>query len=239
MAIVEGIIVFGFPLADLGIGMAIIQEKNVSHKQLSTLYWINIFLGVFVFIILMVSSPFIADFYAEPDLTTLLRLVSLIFLVSPLGAQFNILFQKNLVFSLPVKIDFISNLISFVTAISLAFYGFGVYSLVYARLVRITLSNIITIYFGLKIHKPGLEFDIKSVRSMLSFGTFQMGERYFHLLAGNVDKLLIGKLLGSEQLGYYNIAHNLVVIPMQMVNPIVKIEFCVCTGSISGNYVST
>jgi len=226
MAMIEGIIVFGNPLADMGIGAAIIQKSKVTVKQLSTLYWLNILLGIFVYVVMVSISPFIADFYNEEVLEDLLILLALTFLISPAGAQFNILFQKNLNFGVPAKIDFIANIISFVISVALAYHNWGVLSLIYGRLARVTFSTLFLISFGLKMHKPKLYFNLREVKSIVGFGSFQMGERYAQILSGNWDKILIGKLLGAEILGFYNIAYTFIVMPVQIINPIVtKVAF--------------
>lgn len=226
MAMIEGIVIFGAPLADMGIGSAIIQEKNVSHKQLSTLYWLNVFLGITVFFVMVFASPFVADFYNEERLNSLLVLAALSFLIGPFGSQFNILFQKELNFSLPVKIDFVSNIVSFIVAIYVAYIGWGVYALIYGRLARVAVSSVVMIFFGLKIHRPGFYFNLKEVKSLLSFGSFNMAERYAQVLGGSWDKILIGKLLGAELLGFYNIAYTMIVTPMMTINPVItKVAF--------------
>jgi O-antigen/teichoic acid export membrane protein len=151
-----------------------------------------------------------------------LALVAVSFVIGPIGAQFNVLFQKELNFSFPVKIDFLSNIISFSLTVFLAYIGWGVYALVVGKVARTVVNTILMVFFGLKFHRPQLYFNLGEVKSLLSFGGFQMGERYAHIFAQNWDKILIGKLLGAEQLGYYNIAYTLVVMPLFTINPIIN-----------------
>ena len=69
--------------------------------------------------------------------------------------------------------------------------------------------------------RPRLHFRASDCRSYLSFGLYQMGERFVNFLSANVDYLIIGKLLGAEALGFYSIAYKLVAIPLKRLNPIV------------------
>jgi PST family polysaccharide transporter/lipopolysaccharide exporter len=171
---------------------------------------------------MIVISPFVADFYEEEQLTGLLAIIAVSFVVGPIGAQFNVLFQRELNFSFPVKIDFASNLISFIITVVLAYTGWGVYALVIGKVSRTFVNTSLMVFFGLQFHRPQLYFNIREVKSLISFGSFKMGERYAQILAGNWDKILIGKLLGAEQLGYYNIAYSLVIMPMFTINPIIN-----------------
>ncbi len=226
MAMVHGVILFGSPLSDLGIGNAIIQKESVNHKQLSTLYWLNISLGVFVFIIMVGISPFVANFYEEARLQELLIWVAISFVIGPLGSQFHILMQKELSFDLPFKINFIANIVSFIVTIVLALYDWGVYSLVYGNLCMVVISTTLFVFFGLRIHKPGFYFNINQVKDLIRFGSYEMGERYSLILTSSWDKILIGKFLGAELLGYYNIAFTIVGMPILYINPIVnKVAF--------------
>ena len=235
MAMLEGVMVFGDPLSEMGMSNAIIQAKVITRKQLSTLYWLNIGLGFVVFLLMVLISPLVADFYNEEQLTGLLMLLALTFILGPIGAQFNVLFQKELNFSLPVKIDFIANIISFIITVALAYTGRGVYALIYGKLARTLVSTVLLVFFGLRYHRPQFYFNIREVKKLLSFGAFQIAERYGYTLAGNWDKILIGKFLGAEQLGYYNIAITLVVMPMATITPIISKVIYPVFSQISDN----
>jgi O-antigen/teichoic acid export membrane protein len=197
MAMLQGVMVFGRPLVETGLGLAIIQARDITTKQLSTIYLLNVGLGVFVFIIMVLISPFVAEFYEEEQLTGLLILFAVSFIIGPIGAQFNVLFQKELNFSFPVKVDFISNILSFVVAVALAYYGWGVYALVYGRLARTVVNTTLIVIFGLKLHRPQFYFNLGEVKSLIKFGGFNMGERYTQLIAGNLDKISYRQVIRS------------------------------------------
>lgn len=79
---------------DMGFGAALIQKENISERQLSTLYWLNILTGILLFIGLFFLSPFIADFYQRDELVFLVRILAVMFLIAPVGQQYQYMLQK-------------------------------------------------------------------------------------------------------------------------------------------------
>jgi O-antigen/teichoic acid export membrane protein len=221
MAIIMIIVSFSQAFLDMGISSAIIHKQEISHNQLSTLYWINIFMGIFIFIIFYYLNHTIVLFYNEPRLEDLLYLVSFIFLIKPFGQQYMVLLEKDLRFQDIAKIDIFTKFISFIVSIVLAYNDYGVYALVYATLSSILFQTFYFVIIGLKIHIPKFVLNIKEVMFFLKFGMYQMGERAINFVNGEIDVIIIGKVLGIEALGIYSIAKQLIMKPAQIFNPIV------------------
>jgi len=226
MAIVSVVIGFSALFMDMGISSAIIHKQDISHKQLSSLYWLNIFAGVVLFFIVYFSASMVAQFYNEIEIIPLIQLLAITFFISAIGNQYRILNQKRLLFNRLAKVEIISGLVSFVVAVVCAINGFGVYSLVYATLTNVSISNLIFMLLGLREHKPSFIYKYSEIESLISFGLFQMGERSINYFNSQFDVILIGKILGAESLGIYSIAKILVMKPAQIINPIItKVTF--------------
>ena len=226
MAIVAMIIGFSNLFLDLGISASIIHRQDITHVQLSSLYWLNVASGAVLFMVVYAAAPLVSAFYHETELTPIIRILAVNFIVSSFGSQYGLLLQKALKFNVIAKIGIISVLAGFVTAVSLAIGGYGVYSLVYASLVAAVVGASINIYLGIRTHRPSLLFKYREITPMISFGMFQMGERAINYFNSQFDVLLIGKLLGVEALGIYTVAKNLAMRPAQIINPIVtKVTF--------------
>lgn len=226
MALVMAVIEFSQMFIDMGISNAIIYRQKISTQQLSTLYWLNIIIGIFLFILLYIFSPLISRFYEDDNLTPLLILVAATFLIKPWGQQFMVLLQKKLEFDHIAKTDISSRLISFIIVIILAFNNYGVYSLAIGSVVFAFFSTLGYIYFGSKLHKPKMYFKLSDLKDFLSFGLFQMGEKILQYFANQFDTIMIGKVLGMEILGIYNVAKNLVSKPSSIINPVItKVTF--------------
>ncbi len=226
MAIVTVIIGFSALFMDLGISASIIHKQDITHIQLSSLYWLNIASGLLIFIIVYSLAPLLASFYDENELVPIVRLLAITFIISGVGNQYAILLQKALKFNVIAKIGIVSSIVGFLVATSLAVNGFGVYSLVYASLATVIVATVINVFIGLKEHRPSFHYHHKEITLMISFGLFQMGERSINYFNSQFDVILIGKLLGTETLGIYSVAKNLSMRPAQIINPIItKVTF--------------
>lgn len=226
MAMVGIVIGFAQTYADLGISAAIIHKQDTTREHLSSLYWLNIICGVFIFFLLCAIAPMIAMFFKEPCLIKLINTLSLSFLIIPIGAQFQVLLQKNLRFNLLARQEIIAAFFSVVIAILTAFYGQGVWALVWGQLTGAIIRTIQLTKIGWKEYRPTRHFDRNDLRGYFSFGLYQMGERSINYFNFKIDQLLIGYLLGTKALGYYNFAFNLVIQPTMTINPILtKVAF--------------
>ncbi|HHB79006.1 MAG TPA: MOP flippase family protein [Saprospiraceae bacterium] len=226
MAIVMTIIGFSALFIDFGISAAIVHKQDVSEIQLSSLYWLNVLVSISLFFIVFGIAPSISWFYHEPELTGLVRLLALTFIISGFGNQFTVLLHKELLFRELAIIHLLGVVFSFGVALFLAIIGFGVYSLVWAAILDALVVAVLSWFLGRRYHRPIWVFQLREIRNMISFGLFQMGERSINYLNGQFDVLLIGKLFGTEILGIYSIAKNISMKPYQIVNPIInKVTF--------------
>lgn len=226
MAIVMVVLGFAQAFLDMGISNAIIHKQEITHQQLSTLYWVNILAGLLVYGIVFGSSTFIASFYHEPLLEDMIVVVGIIFLITPFGQQFLVLLEKKLQFQVIAKISIVNKIISLAVTSLLAYYGFGVYSLVYGAITSAMVSTLQYVLIGLKYYKPSLYFNLSEIKEFLQFGLYQMGEKIINYFNSQFDTILIGKLLDVESLGIYTIAKELIMKPASIVNPIItKVAF--------------
>jgi len=226
MALVMVVIGFSQAFLDMGISNAIIHKQYITHEQLSTLYWINVLAGMGLFVIVTAISPIVSYFYGESELTALIIIVALTFIIQPFGQQFMVLWQKEMRFAEIARIDIVNKTVSLVVSIILAYMGYGVYALVYGTLAGVVSQTIQFMILGLKEHKPSFIFNFVDIKEFLGFGAYQMGEKTINYFNSQIDVILIGKLLGAEALGIYSVAKQLIMRPAQIVNPIItKVTF--------------
>lgn len=226
MALVAVAIGFSEIFVDIGISNAIIYKQEVNSKQLSTLYWLNILVGLLFFFLLTVFSSVFSSFYNNAELKPLLNLVAVTFLIKPWGQQYMVLLQKNMQFNLIAKAELTARIGSFILTIVLALKDYGVYSLAIGTLFYSLISAIGYIYSGRKFQKPELYFNVGCVREFVNFGIYQMGEKVLNYFSSQFDSILIGKFLGVEVLGIYNVAKNIAIKPFSIINPTVnKVTF--------------
>jgi len=206
---------------DLGFSNSIIYKQESDRKVLSSLYILNVLLGVFMCISVYFSAPLVIAYYKEPKLGTVVRLSSLYFLITYFGQIQGFLFQKNLKFRTSAAIDITSSVVSTTLTIFLAYQGFEELSLIYGQLTMVGIKTVLRIYFGRKLFTPLLHFRLSIIKDHLKFGIFNVGEGLIYFIQGNSDNIAIGGLLGVKALGYYTIASQLTIFPISRLNPII------------------
>lgn len=220
MSMIMTVVGFAQVYADMGFSGAIIYRRDTTNEQLSTLYWMNLIASTGLFLIVLAVSPWVAAFFHEPGLRTPLMVTSLIFLITPVGQQFQMLLMKSFLFRRLAMIEILSALLGLVVAVSAALAHQGVYSLIYAQIASAAARAGMLAWYGYRHWAPRRHFRLSDLKGYFSFGLYQMGERSIYYWAANIDYLLIGRFLGAGPLGIYTIAFNLVVVPVTKLSPV-------------------
>ncbi|MFF2755774.1 lipopolysaccharide biosynthesis protein [Psychrobacillus sp. NPDC058041] len=194
-------------LIDCGFSQALIRDQNTSQDDYSTIFHFNFFISIFIYIILFLSAPSISIFFNSLHLTEIIRVLSLVLIISSLAIIQRVKLTKILDFKTLTKINIFAVFISGGISISMAFLGFGIWSLVTNMILIQFIQTLLLWYFVRWI--PSLTFNIISFKKFFKFG-------YKLLLSGIIDSiynnlyfLIIGKYYTATQLGYYTNAVKL------------------------------
>ena len=206
--------------SDMGITTAILHKQNVNKNEYSSLYWFNIIFCIFLYLLLYVFTPFIADFYNDNRLDYLIKILGLSIIINSFGLQFRTIETKLLSFKYISIVDIVASFISLMVAVYLAVEGYGVLSLIYSVIFQYTISTILLLILGLKRYRVRLHFRFKDLKPFLSIGLFQVGGQSANFFNRHLDILIIGKFFSQEILGGYSLAKQLVFRPAQVINPI-------------------
>ncbi len=226
MAVVTVLTGFSQLFIDMGISNVIIYNRSISNEELSSLYWLNVIIGICFFFIMMAISPFVSAFYRNLKLSSLMQLVAITFLIKPFGQQFMVILHRDMQFKATSLVEVIAKIFSFSTIIFLVTIGFGVYSIAIGSIIYSFGLTLGYNFYGRKIYEPFWNFKVKEVRKYMSFGLFQMGDKFLNYFALQMDNILVGKFLGIETLGLYNLAKDLTYKPYSIINPIItKVSF--------------
>jgi len=220
MALVMFVLGFTNLFVDMGLTSAILHKQGITKNEYASLYWINFLFSALLYIIVCSITPFVADFYNQPELIKLIPLMALTIVFSAFGRQFKVIEQKELNFKFISLVDVVSSVISLVSAVGLAYYGYGVYSLVYSVILLQILSNIVFLIQGIKRIGIKFHFVLAETKPFLKIGIYQVGGQIINYFNRDLDVLIIGKFFGAEILGGYSLAKQLVYRPAQMINPI-------------------
>ena len=196
---------------DGGFGTALIQKKEPTQDDYSTIFYWNILVSVFLTIVLFFLSPLISNFYRLPLLSDVLKVMGTVLIINAFSViQINIL-QKNLKFKKLATINIIANVFASIIAIVLAFKGFGVWSLVIRNLSCSALISII-LWFSTQ-WKPLFVFKLQSFKSLGRFGGMVLLANLVETIYTEFQGLVIGKAFSAKDLGYYTQAKRLEEIP--------------------------
>ena len=189
-------------LIDCGLSQALIQKSERNESDFSTVFHFNVFIGIFVYVIIYSVAPSIAKLYGEPELESLFRCMGL----SPLIQGLSIIQVTKLTikvdFKVIAKASFISIIISSLAAVYLASLGAGAWAIV----VQLLLNNIINtcLLWGLVDWRPKLVFSKRSFFQLFSFGWKLLLSGLLHSIYVNSYNLVIGLKYSAADVGFFN-----------------------------------
>lgn len=191
-------------LRDLGIGAALIHRKEDNDIAADTAFFLFPLIAIIFYLIAYSIAPSASNFFREDELTAIIRVLSLTFIIWSFGNLPRTLLSKELSFKKMVIPEIISKTSYGAVAILMAFQGFGVWSLVGGRLF-LEITAIITIWHVLD-WRPSFRFNKKIAMELLNYGKHVITASIIVFLISVIDVTTIGHKLGPESLGYYNMA---------------------------------
>lgn len=201
---------------DFGLSAAAVQRASVTEEQISTLFWINVLVGIVLGLLTLAAAPAIAVFYHEPRLYDITAFLSLALVFNAAGVQHSALLQRQMRFTALAVIGVISLLAATVIAIASAKAGYGYWSLV---AMSLTLPLTGTIGFWLTTGWiPGMPRRGVGLRSIMRFGGTLTLNGLVAYAAYNAEKVLLGRFWGADAIGIYGRAYQLINIPTENLN---------------------
>jgi len=202
-----------------GLSMATVQKDEISHEQISTLFWVNVLISVGLGLCVLLGSPLVALFYGKPELTAVTATLSISFIISGLSIQHSALLRRHMRFDIIAIVQIASQLFSLTVTIILAFYSWRYWALVGGSLTTAFSSVFLTFLFCPWV--PGRVRRGTGVRDMLTFGGHLTGFSFVNYFSRNADNILIGRFVGADALGLYAKAYSIVYLPLINIrNPI-------------------
>lgn len=202
-----------------GFSSALIQKKEPTKEDYNTVFYWNIAIALFLYMVLFFASPAIARFYNLPLLSKLLKVHALSLITSSFGIIQRTQLTKNLKFKQITKSILISVTIGTGVAIAMAFGGFGAWSLVVSNLTH-SIINVVLLW-RLSGWRPAWCFSFASFKELFSFGGLIVLVGIVNTLYRNLQALIIGKKFTAMDVGYYNQAKRLEFVPSDTITMIV------------------
>ena len=204
---------------DSGFTNALIQKKDRTEVDYSTVFYFNIIIALLFYCILLVSAPLIAKFYNMPDLILVMRVMALSLIILSFSAIHKTKLTIEINFKIQSKITLIAAGISGIIGIGIAYWGYGVWALVYQSILNAMLTTILFNCFYR--WKPLKTFSMKSFKRLFSFGSKLLVSGLIHTVYYNLYGIVIGKRFSAAELGYYTRAEQFAILPSYNLSAII------------------
>ncbi len=230
--LIEMVVAFTFfiiMIKEMGLSWAAIQQENLTHPQISTLFWVNMSTSLGFVLFAVALSPLLAAFYNEPKLVWLTVVLSGTFITSGLANLHQALLIRQMRFSALTAVEITSKALAVAVAIILARRGAGYWTLAVMQLVDGGARAAgVWIACG---WRPGPPKRKIGLRSMIVLGGNLTGSRILTYLTRNLDNVLIGWRWGPHETGLYTRAYKILLLPINQINvPLSSVALPALTG---------
>lgn len=201
MAMVTIFIAVSNSIVDSGFSNALIRKVNIRSVDYNTVFYFNLIVSLFLYLILYVSAPAISVFLKEPVLVDVMRVIGWILIINALAIIPRTIFVRNINFKAQTKVSLIASVSSGVVGIGMALTGWGVWSLVGQQLSRQLLNTFFLWFFSR--WRPLWEFSTQSFKELFGFGSKLMVSGLIDTIYKDIYSLIIGRFYSAADLGQY------------------------------------
>ncbi len=203
----------------IGFSSAIIQNKDLTEKDLSNIYSFTIWMGFVLSLLFFLSSWGIASYYGNDTLRSICQILSVNLFLSSVSMVPNTLFYKEKQFKILAIRTLCIQVLVGTTAIVAAMKGAGLYTLT----IQPLLSSLLLYLTSLKFHpiRPSFTIGMESIKKIWSYSKYQFLFNIINYFTNNLDKLMIGRYLGMTPLGYYEKSYRIMMLPIQNITYVI------------------
>lgn len=192
---------------NFGFSSALIQQKKPNALAYSSVFYVNIVIGILLTIVIYFLAPLVANFYRNDEVENVLRLLSITFFLSSFNIVQTAILNKQFDFKFLITRRVIAQVSGGVLAIIFAFNGFGVFALVIQQITSSVVGTFLL--WRISSWRPDLKFSWVEVQKLLNFSGFVFLSQLFSNIVREVETLLFGKLFSAAFLGFYSRANSL------------------------------
>ena len=187
---------------DSGLGTALIQKKDADDLDFSSVFYFNFVICLILYVVMFVTAPFIAGFYGNSSLTSIIRVISLTIVISGVKGIQQSYVSRNMMFKRFFYLTLGGPVFSAFFGIALAYAGFGVWAIVAQQLSNTAIDTLI-LWLTVK-WRPKRMFSWVRLKGLLSFGWKMLASSLLDTVYNNIRSLIIGKMYSSSDLAYYD-----------------------------------
>ncbi|MEX2091284.1 MAG: lipopolysaccharide biosynthesis protein [Pirellulales bacterium] len=205
--------------ATLGLNVATVQRAEIRPEETSSLFWLNVLLGCATAGVAAILAPSLGALYAQPEAATQLRDLAWALagtsILAALGAQHQALLERQIRLGLLGAIRITAQLLAVVAAVAAAFAGWGVWALVVQQYVE--FGALAALLWWAEPWRPSLPGRGARIGGHLRLGGYFAAASVVFYVADNLDRVLVGRLVGPEAVGLYSLAYNIMIKPVYVV----------------------
>lgn len=207
-------------LVDSGFSNALLRKQNRTEADNSTVFYFNFVISLFLYAILFLAAPLVADFYDIPELCPVMRVVCISIIINALVVVQRTIFTARLDFKTQTKASLTAVVLSGMAGVAMAYSGKGVWSLVTQQLLNLGINTLML--WLLSNWRPKRIYSWKSFRELFAFGSKLMVSGLLNCIYNNIYPIIIGKVFSASDLGYYTRAHHFGEFPSSNVTSIIQ-----------------
>ena len=207
-------------LIDSGFSQALIRKQDRTEADNNTVFYFNIVVSTLLYLILYASAPFVADFYNTPQLCPVMRVVCLSIIFNSLAVVQRALLTIRIDFKTQAKAALTAAVTSGAVGITMAYHGFGVWSLVTQQLLNLGINT--GLLWLLSKWRPRLMYSWRSFHELFAFGSKLLASGLLDTIYRNIYPIVIGKLFSASSLGHYTRAHQFSEFPSSNLTGIIQ-----------------
>lgn len=205
---------------DSGFTQALIRKQDADQDDYSTIFYFNLFVGILIYVILFISAGSISEFFNEPKLVLILRILSLSLIIESFAIIQRVFLIRAVDFKTQTRINVIAGIVSGAIAIFFAMRGYGVWSLV-IKTLSMNFVQVLLLWFSNR-WAPSLKFNLESFRGLFGFGSKLLVSGLINTIFKNIYIIVIGRFFSTTDLGYYTNAVKLRDVAVQSLTTSVR-----------------
>ncbi|MDY3032358.1 MAG: lipopolysaccharide biosynthesis protein [Odoribacter sp.] len=207
-------------IVDSGFSNALIRKNDASDVDYDTVFLFNLLLSLFIFCGFYLLAPFVGEFFNEPQLVLLCRVMAIIIIINAFAIIQRTLFVKKVDFKTQTKVSLIASISSGFIGVCMALMNFGVWSLVGQQISRQFLNTLFLWIYG---HwKPQFQFSISSFNELFGFGWKLLVSSLINTIWNEIYQIVIGKFYTSSVLGQYTRAQQFALLPSSNLTSVIQ-----------------
>jgi len=216
VSIATMIIFYSNTLTNLGFKSALVQRKEITDEHISSVFTADLTISVFMTCLFYFLAPAIAAFFHSPESLPVIRVMSLIFVITTFYDLPYTLFRRELDFKVITIVDTVKETFMSIITVILAILGLKYWSIVWGQLVPLTFA---AVYLIIKIErKPTLLFNYSALKDLFNYGVWSFVRSQLSFFSSRLDRLIVGRYLGTAVLGIYDKSKSLSQMPTESIS---------------------